>query len=75
MAAKKIAPDTRPFYNVVVRDAARIHQAIAAGKIPLNCAPVDLNALSRWAREAFKDGLTPQALGWDEENGIEVREK
>ena len=75
MAAKKLAPDTRPFYNVLMKDAVKVHQAIADGKIPLNCAPVSIDALQRWARGEFKDGLTPQALGWAEENGIEVREK
>ena len=73
--AKKFTPATRPSFIVGLKDPNKVHQAIADGKIPLNCAPVDLKAMARWAREAFKDGLTPQSVGWAEENGIEVREK
>lgn len=72
---KKPVVDDRPFFTVIMRDAQKIHRAIADGKIALNCAPVSIDALQRWARETFKDGLTPQVLAWAEENGIEVREK
>ena len=61
--------DTRPFFTVHVLDPQKVHQAIAEGKLPANCAPIDLSALARWAHAA------PQPITGAEEMGLKVEPK
>jgi hypothetical protein len=72
---KRLAEDTRPFYSVELKDAHMVHRAIAERMLPANCAPINLQAIERWAHEELKDGLTPQAESWCIENGFIIKKK
>lgn len=52
---KAISNDVRPLFKVTVECAKEVHAAIASGKLPLNIAPVNIEALERWAHENLQD--------------------
>ena len=63
--------DVRPFYEASIEDAREIHRAIAEGELPLNIAPIDMQAAARWAHQTLSQGRPQVSVVF----GIELRVK
>jgi hypothetical protein len=56
-----------PFFDVSVVDPRAVHLAISQGRIPLDAAPINLDALHRWTRGKYDDDA--------QEFGLEIRRR